>query len=124
MTGYSPMTLSNLANRLTRTADPKVQWKLVWEFLEEYRWEPDEAQFSLLRDVPAPIGDDRWDALLAGACARASARAARVSNGNQNCRSVRRSAHSGEPPVQTASFQSFRHSTASPGLSNVLDLSL
>ena len=40
MTGYRPMTLAELADRLARTADGKVRWKLVWEFLEEYRWEP------------------------------------------------------------------------------------
>jgi hypothetical protein len=65
VTGYSPMTLADLADRLARTADSKVRWKLVWEFLEEYRWEPDEIQPSLLRDEPAPVGDERWDTLLA-----------------------------------------------------------
>jgi hypothetical protein len=34
-------------------------------FLEEYRWEPEEVQSSLLRDEPPPTGDERWDALLA-----------------------------------------------------------
>jgi hypothetical protein len=48
-----------------REPDVKVQWKLVWEFLEEYRWESGEVQLSLLRDEPIPVGDDRWDALLA-----------------------------------------------------------
>ena len=65
MTGYRPMTLAQLAIRLADTADDKLRWKLVWEFLEEYRWEPPEAQPSLLADEPSPIGDDRWDALLA-----------------------------------------------------------
>jgi len=59
------VTLADLANRLTRTLDVKVRWKLVWEFLEEHRWEPAEVQLSLLRDEPTPVGDDRWDALLA-----------------------------------------------------------
>lgn len=65
MTGYRPMTLANLADRLGRTGDGKVRWKLVWEFLEEYRWEPGGIQPSLLRDEPPPIGDERWDVLLA-----------------------------------------------------------
>ena len=65
MTGYRPMTLADLASRLARTADGKVRWKLVWEFLEEYRWEPEDVQPSLLRDEPSPIGDERWDTLLA-----------------------------------------------------------
>ncbi len=40
MMGYSPLTLADLAGRIGRTAEVKVRWKLVWEFLEEYRWEP------------------------------------------------------------------------------------
>jgi hypothetical protein len=36
---------------LAQTADDKTRWKLVWE-LEEYRWEPGDAQPSLLRDEP------------------------------------------------------------------------
>ncbi|MGO9295199.1 MAG: hypothetical protein ACLP52_15215, partial [Streptosporangiaceae bacterium] len=35
------------------------------EFLEEYRWAPADAQLPLLRDEPAPTGDERWDTLLA-----------------------------------------------------------
>jgi hypothetical protein len=65
VTSYRPMTIADLADRLTRTIDVKVRWKLVWEFLEEYRWEPDDIQLSLLRDEPSLVGDDRWDALLA-----------------------------------------------------------
>ncbi len=48
VTGYRPMTLADLGGRLARTADGKVRWKLVWEFLEEYRWEPADVQPSLL----------------------------------------------------------------------------
>jgi hypothetical protein len=65
VTGYRPMTLADLAGHLVRTADSKTRWKLVWEFLEEYRWEPEDVQPSLLRDEPPPAGDERWDALLA-----------------------------------------------------------
>jgi hypothetical protein len=65
VTGYRPMTLAQLASRLADTAADKLRWKLVWEFLEEYRWEPSRAQPSLLEGEPSPIGDERWDALLA-----------------------------------------------------------
>jgi hypothetical protein len=65
MADYSPMTLADLASRLVRTADGKTRWKLIWEFLEEYRWEPEDVQPSLLRDEPPSAGDERWDALLA-----------------------------------------------------------
>lgn len=62
---YRPMTLVDLAGHLSRAEDDKIRWKLVWEFLEEYRWEPAEVQPSLVRDEPAPAGDERWDTLLA-----------------------------------------------------------
>jgi hypothetical protein len=65
VTGYRPMTLADLAGRLIRTADIKLRWKLVWEFLEEYRWEPVDIQLSLLKEEPVPVDHDRWDALLA-----------------------------------------------------------
>jgi hypothetical protein len=63
--GYRPMTLANLADRLASAIDDKIRWKLVWEFLEEYRWEPTGIQPSLLHDEPASVGDERWDTLLA-----------------------------------------------------------
>jgi len=62
---YRPMTLAELAGRLSGSSDVKVRWKLVWEFLEEYRWEAAEVQPLLLRDAPPLVGDERWDALLA-----------------------------------------------------------
>ena len=65
MTSYRPMTLAGLAVRLARTADSKLRWKLVWEFLEEYRWEPDDVQPALVQDEPPATGDERWDTLLA-----------------------------------------------------------
>jgi hypothetical protein len=62
---YRPMTLADLSGRLARTPDVKMRWKLVWEFMEEYRWEPAGIQPSLLREEPGHVGDDQWDALLA-----------------------------------------------------------
>jgi hypothetical protein len=59
------MRLSDLARRVRQASNEKIRWKLVWEFLEEYRWEPTELQSSLLQDEPALTGDDRWDALFA-----------------------------------------------------------
>jgi hypothetical protein len=50
------MTIADLAAHLARDADVKIRWKYVWEFLEEYRWEPAE---------PPPTGEEQWDALLA-----------------------------------------------------------
>ena len=65
MTSYRPMTLADLGRRLAGVDDVKTRWKLVWEFLEEYRWEPDDVQASLLNDEPPGTGDERWDVLLA-----------------------------------------------------------
>ncbi len=65
MADYRPMTVAHLAARLSGTADDRTRWKLVWEFLEEYRWESSDAQPSLLEGEPPPTGDERWDALLA-----------------------------------------------------------
>lgn len=64
-TTYEPMTLARLAGLLA-TAEPEpVRWKLLWEFLEEYRWEPANSRTGLLMDKPESTGDERWDALLA-----------------------------------------------------------
>ena len=65
VTTYRPMTLVDLGRRLAGVDDAKTRWKLVWEFLEEYRWEPDDVQPSLLGDEPPTTGDERWDVLLA-----------------------------------------------------------
>jgi hypothetical protein len=65
MTSYRPMTLADLGGRLGDVDDAKTRWKLVWEFLEEYRWEPEDVQLSLLSDEPPGTGDERWDVLLA-----------------------------------------------------------
>jgi hypothetical protein len=65
MTVYRPMTLADLAARLSATPAYPIRWKLVWEFMEEYRWEPPAAQSALLLDEPPTTGDERWDALLA-----------------------------------------------------------
>lgn len=64
-TKYRPMTLCDLAGHLAVTTSDTIRWKLVWEFLEEYRWEPASAQPALLQEEPPPIGDERWDTLLA-----------------------------------------------------------
>lgn len=68
------MTVADLAERLSGAADDATRWKLVWEFMEEYRWEAADSEPSLLRDEPSRIGDDRWDALLAALAEHLAAR--------------------------------------------------
>lgn len=64
-TGYEPMSLVTLAGHLASAGSDQVRWKLVWEFLEEYRWEPAESRVPLVVAEPETTGDERWDALLA-----------------------------------------------------------
>ena len=73
MTKYQPMTLADLAEHVIVAVDDKVRWKLVWEFLEEYRWEPAEVQVRLVQAEPRPVVDERWDALLAALAEHLSA---------------------------------------------------
>jgi hypothetical protein len=63
--GYEPMSLVTLAGHLASASSDQVRWKLVWEFLEEYRWEPADTRVSLVMTEPDATGDERWDALLA-----------------------------------------------------------
>ncbi|MEV1321460.1 hypothetical protein AB0J14_35895 [Micromonospora arborensis] len=62
---YGPMSLSRLASYLASADTDQIRWKLVWEFSEEYRWEAAETRLGLLMDEPGPVGDARWDVLLA-----------------------------------------------------------
>ena len=64
MTSYQPMTLADLGRRLARLDDTRTRWKLVWEFLEEYRWEAD--------DVPAVAATGRTAGHWRRAVGRAS----------------------------------------------------
>jgi hypothetical protein len=62
---YQPMTLADLGRRLAAETSGSGRRRLVLEFLEEYRWEPQERRAALLERRPAPTGDSRYDALLA-----------------------------------------------------------
>ncbi|GAA2217301.1 hypothetical protein ACFY2R_28965 [Micromonospora olivasterospora] len=54
-TSYEPMSLARLATHLVSADTDQTRWKLVWEFLEEYRWEPAETRVDLLSDEPGLI---------------------------------------------------------------------
>jgi hypothetical protein len=58
------MTVERLGALLVGS-DEGRRWRLVAEFLEEYRWEPAETRFTLLDAEPAPTGDEHWDVFLA-----------------------------------------------------------
>jgi hypothetical protein len=64
-TPYQPMSLARLGDLLAAAADDTLRWRLVAEFLEEYRWEPRDVRTALLAVEPASTGDERWDVFLA-----------------------------------------------------------
>jgi hypothetical protein len=70
---YRAMTIADLARLLPDTSQ-SASWRLVAEFLEEYRWEPVEARYQLLVDEPPGTGDERWDVLLAALAEHLAAR--------------------------------------------------
>ncbi|MGF1647246.1 MAG: hypothetical protein ACFCVF_10070 [Kineosporiaceae bacterium] len=72
-TPYTAMTLATLAPLLVQR-DEATRWRLVAEFLEEYRWEPRTARRPLLAEEPATTGDERWDVLLAALAEHLAAR--------------------------------------------------
>ena len=49
---YHPMTLVDLAGHLGRAGTDPRRWRLIAEFLEEYRHEPAAVQTGLLTDEP------------------------------------------------------------------------
>lgn len=61
---YEPLTLADLSALLAGSEDSR-RWRLVAEFLEEYRWESAETRGALLTQEPASTGDERWDVFLA-----------------------------------------------------------
>ena len=61
---YRPLTLARLGSLLV-SADETRRWRLIAEFLEEFRWEPTPARLALLYEEPAGTGDERWDVFLA-----------------------------------------------------------
>lgn len=62
---YRPMRLVDLAGFLRATSNDGHRWRLVAEFLEEFRHEPAPVRHELLRDEPPTTGDGRWDVFLA-----------------------------------------------------------
>jgi len=62
---YHPMTLVDLAGWLSRQTRDEDRWRLVAEFLEEYRHEPDDVRVALVSEEPPATGDERWDVFVA-----------------------------------------------------------
>lgn len=71
-------------------ADETHRWRLVAEFLEEYRWEPADLRADLLRQEPSPTGDERWDVFLAALTEHLAAKDGRGTPAWVETRSLRR----------------------------------
>jgi hypothetical protein len=71
--GYQPLSLAELGELMAGT-DERSRWRLVAEFLEEYRWEPAESRASLLGQEPDRTGDEHWDVFLAALAEHLAAR--------------------------------------------------
>lgn len=70
---YRPASLADLA-RWLKEAETLERWRLVAEFLEEYRHEGVEGRTALLAEQPPNVGDERWDVLLAALAEHLAAR--------------------------------------------------
>jgi hypothetical protein len=86
---YEPLTLLRLAGLLVGV-DESRRWRLVAEFLEEYRWEPVDSRHMLLAAEPAGTGDERWDVFLAALAEHLAARDGRGAPAWAESRSLRR----------------------------------
>lgn len=75
MGDYRAMTVADLATYLSRAAkDDDRRWRLIAEFLEEYRHEPADVRRGLLAPEPPTTGDERWDVFLAALAEHLAAR--------------------------------------------------
>jgi hypothetical protein len=60
---YRAASLADLADWLARGSEQE-RWRLVAQFLEEYRHEPPGIRLGLLESEPAGTGDEQWDVFL------------------------------------------------------------
>jgi hypothetical protein len=66
---YAAMSLAQLAGFLGADArsgeGSAFRWRMIAEFLQEYRCEPAQSRAALLAEEPPATGDERWDVFLA-----------------------------------------------------------
>ncbi|HEY3903836.1 MAG TPA: hypothetical protein VGM14_08045 [Streptosporangiaceae bacterium] len=86
---YEPLRVADLATLMT-DADGASRWRLVAEFLEDYRWEPSVSRLSLLETEPAATGDERWDVFLAALAEHLSAKDGRAAPAWAETRSLQK----------------------------------
>ena len=86
---YQPLTLVGLSSLLSN-ADESLRWRLVAEFLEEFRWEVPGLRLALLADEPGEIGDEHWDVFVAALAEHLAARDGRSGPAWSETRTLRR----------------------------------
>jgi hypothetical protein len=86
---YEPLTIERLGALLVGS-DETRRWRLVAEFLEEYRWEPVATRAVLLDQEPAPTDDKHWDVFLAALAEHVAAKDGRGAPPWVETRSLRR----------------------------------
>lgn len=87
---YRPMSLAELGGLLAGAGDDSRRWRLVAEFLEEYRWEQVGERWGLLLNEPEGTGDEHWDVFLAALAEHVAARDGRGAPSWVEARSLRR----------------------------------
>jgi hypothetical protein len=87
--GYQPLTLARLGSLLAER-DESLRWRLIAEFLEEYRWESPGTRLALLAEEPTGAGDERWDVFLAALAEHLAARDGHAAPPWVESRSLRR----------------------------------
>lgn len=70
---YEPLSLARLGDLMAGASDSR-RWRLLAEFLEDYRWEPSGTRLALLEAEPPATGDEHWDVLLAALAEHLAAR--------------------------------------------------
>ena len=76
-TAYRAASLADLGEWLSSGREQE-RWRLVAEFLEEYRHEPAAARLELLESEPGGTGDERWDVFLGALAEHLAAQADRA----------------------------------------------
>lgn len=76
--------------RLLAGGEEARRWRLVAEFLEEYRWEGTTSRAMMLADEPDDTGDERWNVFLAALAEHLAARDGRAAPTWVETRSLRR----------------------------------
>lgn len=86
---YQPLTVARLGRLMVGSDHPR-RWRLVAEFLEDYRWEPAVTRSALLIDEPPGTGDERWDVFLAALAEHVAAKDGRAAPEWAELRSLQR----------------------------------